>query len=63
MVSIAESLVAQPENREGLKSFFERYGFKTLLREVSQRADEGAPQAQLNSPEGDLFCPAPPRRS
>jgi DNA polymerase-1 len=55
MVSIAETLVAQPENKEGLKSFFERYGFKTLLREVTQRDDEGAPRALLNSPEGDLF--------
>ena len=55
MVSIPESLVAQPENKEGLKAFFERFGFKTLLREVSQRDDEGAPRALLNSPEGDLF--------
>jgi DNA polymerase-1 len=59
MVSIAETLVAQPENREGLKAFFERYGFKTLLREVTQRDDEGAPRALLNSPEGDLFPGAP----
>ena len=55
MVSIADTLVAQPENKNGLKSFFERYGFKTLLREVTQRDDEGAPRALLNSPEGDLF--------
>ena len=55
MVSIAQTLVAQPENKDGLKSFFERFGFKTLLREVTQRDDEGAPRALLNSPEGDLF--------
>ena len=52
MTSIAESLVAQPENKAGLTEFFERYGFKTLLREVTQRDDEGAPRALLNSPEG-----------
>ena len=55
MVSIPESLVAKPENKEGLKIFFERFGFKTLLREVTQRDDEGAPRSLLNSPEGDLF--------
>ena len=52
MVSIPESLVAQPENKAGLTAFFERYGFKTLLREVTQRDDEGAPRSLLNSPEG-----------
>ncbi len=55
MVSIPESLVALPENKEGLKNFFERFGFKTLLREVTARDDEGAPRALLNSPEGELF--------
>ena len=55
MVSISDTLVAQPENKEGLKNFFEKFGFKTLLREVTQRDDEGAPRALLNSPEGDLF--------
>ena len=55
MASIADTLVAQPESKEGLKAFFERFGFKTLLREVTQRDDEGAPRALLNSPEGDLF--------
>ena len=59
MATITESLVAQPEDKEALKAFFERFGFKTLLREVTQRDDEGAPRAlghlPLNSPEGDLF--------
>ncbi len=55
MASIQETLVAQPENKDGLKAFFERYGFKTLLREITQRDDEGAPRALLNSPEGELF--------
>jgi len=63
MVSISDTLVAQPENKEALREFFQRYGFKTLLREIA-----GAPEARaqgaamLNSPEGDLFgdAAAPP---
>ena len=64
MVSIADSLVGQPENRDGLREFFQRYGFKTLLREIAANPDAGrAPAAgsapasasALNSPEGDLF--------
>ncbi len=55
MVSISDSLVAQPENKEGLRAFFERYGFKTLLREITQRDDEGAPRGLLNSPEGEAM--------
>ncbi|MES2017141.1 MAG: DNA polymerase I [Pseudomonadota bacterium] len=54
MVSIAQTLVAQPENKDGLREFFARYGFKTLLREISIDSPSGAPAA-LNSPEGDLF--------
>ena len=55
LVSITETLVAKPEDRDGLKAFFERFGFKTLLREITQRDDEGAPRSLLNSPEGELF--------
>jgi DNA polymerase-1 len=56
MVSISETLVAQPENKEGLRDFFARYGFKTLLREISTNVDTpSGPAALLNSPEGDLF--------
>jgi DNA polymerase-1 len=56
MVSIAETLVAQPENREGLREFFQRYGFKTLLKEIVDNPNAGRPQGPaLNSPEGDLF--------
>jgi DNA polymerase-1 len=56
MVSIADTLVAQPENKDGLRDFFARFGFKTLLKELGSNADTGAgPAAQLNSPEGDLF--------
>jgi DNA polymerase-1 len=56
MVSIAETLVGQPENKDGLKDFFQRYGFKTLLKEIVGNPDAGRPQGpELNSPEGDLF--------
>jgi DNA polymerase-1 len=54
MVSIADTLVAQPENKEGLRDFFARFGFKTLLKELGTNGD-GAPAMALNSPEGDLF--------
>jgi DNA polymerase-1 len=54
MVSISETLVGQPENRDGLREFFQRYGFKTLLREIGGEPAP-APSTTLNSPEGDLF--------
>ena len=57
MVSITESLVAQPEDRESLAGFFQRFGFKTLLREIVANPDAGrAPMPALNSPEGDKFA-------
>ncbi len=59
MASITESLVAQPENKEGLREFFSRYGFKTLLRELTVNLDSPTgPAAMYNSPEGDLFSNA-----
>jgi DNA polymerase-1 len=59
MVSIPASLVAKPENAEGLRDFFSRYGFKTLLRELNYNVDTPTgPAALFNSPEGDLFSHA-----
>ncbi|NML62500.1 DNA polymerase I [Massilia sp. RP-1-19] len=58
MVSISETLVGKDENKEGLRDFFQRYGFKTLLREIGAAVDAGGAAASgvlLNSPEGDLF--------
>ncbi|QJD99313.1 DNA polymerase I [Massilia forsythiae] len=67
LVSIEESLVGRPEDKDALRAFFERYGFKTMLRELGPltgngRADkygrpgEPAPNGSgalaLNSPEG-----------
>ncbi|QYF94468.1 DNA polymerase I [Massilia sp. PAMC28688] len=59
MVSISETLVAQQENREALRDFFQRYGFKTLLRELTTHMDSATgPAAMYNSPEGNLFSSA-----
>ena len=59
MVSITETLVAKPENDAGLRDFFSRYGFKTLLRELSYNVNTPTgPAALFNSPEGDLFSGA-----
>ena len=53
VVSIEESLVGRPEDKDALREFFQRYGFKTMLRELSQGPGVGAPAAPgLNSPEG-----------
>ena len=67
MTTIAESLVGQPENKEGLRAFFERYGFKTLLREIGGTAPTSpvgvpaaAPADAASAPEGDLFGDAAP---
>jgi DNA polymerase-1 len=59
MVSIPESLVAKPEDKEALIAFFRRYGFKTWLREL-----EGSAPASVSAPNGDaqskLFDAPPP---
>ncbi|GAB3398052.1 DNA polymerase I [Massilia agilis] len=52
VVSIEETLVGRPEDREALQAFFQRYGFKTMLRELTANGGARAPAAQLNSPEG-----------
>ncbi|MFC5513312.1 DNA polymerase I [Massilia jejuensis] len=50
IVSIEESLVGRPEDKDALRDFFSRYGFKTMLRELQQGGTGGGPA--LNSPEG-----------
>ncbi|MBW8898740.1 MAG: DNA polymerase I [Massilia sp.] len=55
VVSIEETLIGRPEDRDALRDFFQRYGFKTMLREIGpgNAAKYGAPGAPaLNSPEG-----------
>ncbi|TFW31047.1 DNA polymerase I [Duganella callida] len=64
MVSISESLTAREEDKEALLAFFGKYGFKTLLRELSAAAGPAAGGAattvtvQATAPVGggDLFA-------
>jgi len=67
MVSISESLTAREEDKEALLAFFTKYGFKTLLRELSAAAGPAAGAAattvtvQATAPvsaNGDLFAEA-----
>jgi DNA polymerase I len=53
VVSFEETLIGRPEDKQALVDFFQRYGFKTMLRELTSRNGDGAaPSAPLNSPEG-----------
>jgi len=60
VVSIEETLIGRPEDKDALRDFFQRYGFKTMLREIgpgnaAKYGAAGAPGASapaLNSPEG-----------
>ncbi|MBQ5962652.1 DNA polymerase I [Massilia sp. ZL223] len=62
VISFEETLVGRPEDAEALRDFFQRYGFKTMLRDLGGggRADgavapargAGPGGAPLNSPEG-----------
>jgi DNA polymerase-1 len=62
VISFEETLVGRPEDAEGLRDFFQRYGFKTMLRDlggaprpsagVAPAAGSGPHGAPLNSPEG-----------
>jgi DNA polymerase-1 len=67
MVSISESLVAREEDKETLLAFFAKYGFKTLLRDLSVAGSTPAAAAKpaLDAPvggaasaNGDLFAEA-----
>jgi DNA polymerase-1 len=56
VISFEETLVGRPEDKEALRNFFQRYGFKTMLRDIEGgNGGKGGPAptgAQLNSPEG-----------
>ena len=58
VVSIEETLIGRPEDKDALRDFFQRYGFKTMLREIGpgNAGKYGMPGASgapaLNSPEG-----------
>src|SRR6478672_11396145 len=55
VVSFEETLVGRPEDKDALRDFFQRYGFKTMLRDLG--APGGAPAPVLNSPEGAAGTP------
>jgi DNA polymerase I len=57
MVSIPESLTAKPVDNDALVAFFQRYGFKTWLREVSGEATENVQAA--HGGEQQMFDAAP----
>jgi DNA polymerase-1 len=60
LVSIEETLIGRPEDKDALRDFFQRYGFKTMLRELGAgsgnpgkyQSPGAEPAAPLNSPEG-----------
>ena len=56
VVSIEETLVGRPEDKDALREFFQRYGFKTMLRELGNGNGNGnggaAASGALNSPVG-----------
>jgi len=57
IVSIEETLVGRPEDKDALRDFFQRYGFKSMLREIgagnaAKYGAPGAPAPAFNSPEG-----------
>jgi DNA polymerase-1 len=56
--SISESLIAKEESKEAMLAFFQRYGFKTWLRELSGDATAGATPLKAPAPapaQGGLF--------
>ena len=55
-ISIDESLTAKEESKEAMLAFFQRYGFKSWLRELSGDATAGATPLKTGSPaQGGLF--------
>jgi DNA polymerase-1 len=63
MVSIPESLIAKPMDKEAMTAFFKRYGFKTWLRELAgDDAVPARPAVPQNDaePQGSLFEAAAP---
>ncbi|WP_420476817.1 DNA polymerase I [Noviherbaspirillum sp. ST9] len=65
MVSIPESLVAKPMDKDAMIDFFKRYGFKTWLRELAgDDAVPARPAVESAAPQGSLFdAPAAPEKT
>jgi DNA polymerase-1 len=59
MVSISESLTAREEDKEALLAFFGKYGFKTLLRDLSAATGDGASAAGTGSASAKPAADAP----
>ncbi|MES2070246.1 MAG: DNA polymerase I [Pseudomonadota bacterium] len=60
MKSITETLVSNPEDKQGMIDFYSRYGFKTWLRELSGNPTANAtpltaPAAAASPAQGGLF--------
>ncbi|CAN5742932.1 DNA polymerase I [soil metagenome] len=56
-ISINESLMAREESKEAMLAFFQRYGFKSWLRELSGDATAGATPLKNTTPaQGGLFA-------
>ncbi|MDF3036548.1 MAG: polA, partial [Paucimonas sp.] len=69
MVSIPESLVGKPVDKEALLSFFQRFGFKTWMRELqsdvsakegSSGQGPGGPAEWFGESQTDMFDAPPP---
>lgn len=58
--SIEASLLSQPEDKTALRSFFERMGFRTWLREVNAEATATAAATVATDAQGALFAADPP---
>jgi DNA polymerase-1 len=53
VVTIEETLVGRPEDKDALRDFFQRYGFKTMLRDLEKGPGvTGTPGGTPASPEG-----------
>ncbi|RZT03941.1 DNA polymerase I [Duganella sp. CF402] len=59
MVSISESLTAREEDKEALLAFFGKYGFKTLLRDLSAATGGGASAAATGAAAAKPAADAP----
>ncbi|MGN6389681.1 MAG: DNA polymerase I, partial [Burkholderiaceae bacterium] len=58
MVSIPESLVARPEDRDAMIDLYRRFGFKTWLREAESDAGAPATPAAAGVPDAAPAAPA-----
>jgi DNA polymerase-1 len=62
MESIADTLSQRPEDKDALREFFSRMGFRTWLREVTAQTTDSTEvsAAPVGEPQGALFAADPP---